>query len=135
MVRRRPPGGSLRKCGARASLKKKNFGDSVDGGNLGKHDIVAIALGSAFMPFDVREIQPTPNPNAVKFVLDRPISDRPVSFLNAGQATGHPIAEQFFAIAGVTSVLLLGDFVTINKDASAAWPTIKRRVKQVLSRV
>ena len=87
------------------------------------------------MPFDVREIQPTPNPNAVKFVLDRPISDRPVSFLSAEQATGHPIAQQLFAIGGVTSVLLLGDFVTINKDASAAWPTIKRRVKQVLSQV
>ena len=87
------------------------------------------------MPFDVREIQPTPNPNAVKFVLDRPISEGPASFFNAEQATGHPIARQFFAIAGVTSVLLLGDFVTINKDASAAWPTIKRRVKQVLSKV
>jgi hypothetical protein len=87
------------------------------------------------MPFDVREIQPTPNPNAVKFVLDRPINQRPESFFNAQQATGHPIARQFFAIAGVTSVLLLGDFVTINKDASAAWPAIKRRVKQVLSKV
>ena len=87
------------------------------------------------MPFDVTQVQPTPNPNAVKFVLDRPISDRPVSFLSAEQATGHPIAQQLFAIGGVTSVLLLGDFVTINKDASAAWPTIKRRVKQVLSQV
>ena len=87
------------------------------------------------MPFDVREIQPTPNPNAVKFVLHRPISERPESFFTAKQAMGHPIAGQFFAIAGVTSVLLLGDFVTINKDASAAWPTIKRRVKQVLSKV
>jgi hypothetical protein len=69
----------------------------------------------------------------VKFVLDRPISEGPVSFLAAGQATDHPIARSLFAIPGVTSVLLLGDFVTVNKDASATWPTIKRRVKQVLS--
>jgi len=87
------------------------------------------------MPFDVREIQPTPNPNAVKFVLDRPISERPESFLSAGQATRHPIARQLFAIPGVASLLLLGDFVTVNKNAAAAWPTIKRRVKQVLSQV
>jgi hypothetical protein len=125
----------MRIAGAQQRLKNLNFGDSVDGGNLGKHDIVATARESASMPFDVREIQPTPNPNAVKFVLDRPISERPESFLNAEQATGHPIAKELFAIAGVTSVLLLGDFVTVNKDASAAWPTIKRRVKQVLGQV
>jgi hypothetical protein len=85
------------------------------------------------MPFDVREIQPTPNPNAVKFVLDRPITDGPVSFLSAEQAVSHPIAQQLFAIPGVTSLLLLGDFVTVNKDAAASWATIKRKVKQVLS--
>ena len=87
------------------------------------------------MPFDVRGIQPTPNPNAVKFMLDRPISDGTVSFLSAEQATDHSIARQLFAIAGVSSVLMLGDFVTVNKDAAAGWPTIKRKVKQVLSQV
>jgi type IV secretion system protein VirB10 len=73
--------------------------------------------------------------STLEMVLDRPISKRPESFLSAEQATDHPIAQQLFAIDGVKSVLLLGDFVTINKDAAAAWPTIKRRVKQVLSKV
>jgi hypothetical protein len=84
------------------------------------------------MPFVVREIQPTPNPNAVKFVLDRPISESPTSFLNPGAAEGHPIAEALFAIPGVSSLFLLGDFVTVNKVPAAKWPELKSKVKQVL---
>lgn len=87
------------------------------------------------MPFHVTEIQPTPNPNAAKFVLDRPISDAPTSFLSADQAAGHPIAQRLFAIDGVSSLLLLGDFVTVNKDVSVSWPPIKRKVRQVLADV
>jgi hypothetical protein len=85
------------------------------------------------MPFRVTEIQPTPNPNAAKFMLDRAISDGPVSFLNRGDADGHPIAEALFAVPGVSSLLLLGDFVTVNKAAETDWPAIKRKVKQVLA--
>ncbi len=87
------------------------------------------------MAFRVTEIQTTPNPNAVKFVLNRPISEGSVSFLQAEQAQDHPVARRLFAIEGVSSLLLLGDFITVNKAASANWPAIKRRVQQVLSEV
>ena len=87
------------------------------------------------MGFGVTEVQQTPNPNAVKFVLDRPISQGTVSFLNAEQAETHPIARRLFAIPGVCSVLLLGDFVTVNKTADAAWPGIKKKVRQILVEV
>ena len=86
------------------------------------------------MPFRVVEVQPTPNPNALKFMLDREIADQPVSFFNAGAASGHPIASRLFEIPGVSSLLLLGDFVTVNKSADASWPPIKERVLQVLAK-
>jgi hypothetical protein len=38
-----------------------------------------------------------------------------------------------FEIPGVTSLLLLGDFVTINKSPEAGWADITARVKQVLA--
>ena len=85
------------------------------------------------MAFCVTEVQPTPNPNAMKFMLDRPISEGSVSFLKAEQAEGHPVAMALFAIPGVASLLLLGDFVTVNKAPDASWPQIKRRVEQVLA--
>ena len=85
------------------------------------------------MAFRVLEIQPTPNPNAAKFVLDRPIAEQPTSFFNAAQAAGHPLAAALFAIPGVSSVLLLGDFVTINKSPDAKWDKLTTSVEAVLA--
>ena len=87
------------------------------------------------MPFVVREIQSTPNPNAAKFVLDRPIAEQPTSFFNADAAKGHALAEKLFAIPGVSSLLLLGDFVTVNKTPDARWDQITPRVKAVLAKI
>jgi hypothetical protein len=86
------------------------------------------------MGFRITEIQPTPNPNAMKFMLDKPISDGSVSFLNAEQAGADAVAKGLFGITGVTSVLYLCDFLTVNKSADASWPDIKKKVKQVLAK-
>ena len=84
------------------------------------------------MPFTVTEVQTTPNPNAAKFVLDRPIVPQPTSFFNAAAASDDPIASRLFDIDGVTSVLMLGDFVTINKKPEVKWNAITERVQEVL---
>ena len=85
------------------------------------------------MSFAVKEVQPTPNPNAAKFILDRKIADQPISFFNADQAAGHPVAARLFGIHGVSNVLLLGDFVTIGKKPEASWTEIKAKVASVLA--
>ena len=84
------------------------------------------------MGFKVLEIQLTPNPNALKFVLDGVVSPQPASFFNVGAAAEHPLAKRLFEIEGVTSLLLLGDFVTINKSPETRWDDIKRQAKAVL---
>jgi hypothetical protein len=84
------------------------------------------------MGFAIKEIQPTPNPNATKFVLDREIAERPLSFLNAEQGRNDPLASKLFEIQGVVSVLILGDFVTVNKEPGAKWPPITRKVEEIL---
>ena len=85
------------------------------------------------MSFRVTEFEPTPNPNAVKCWLDRPISDGPRSFLNADMAAADPIAQALFADAGVTTVLFNGEFLTINKPPDSEWRTVKASVKRVLA--
>ena len=82
------------------------------------------------MPFVVVEVQPTPNPNALKFLLDHSIADQPVSFFNADAAEGHPIAAQIFKIAGVSSLLFLNDFVTVNKQPTVHWADITGQVRR-----
>lgn len=86
------------------------------------------------MGYVVREVQPTPNPNAAKFVLDKEISDRPVSFLNPSEGKDHPLASELFGIEGVSSLLLLGDFVTVNKTADAEWKSITQKVQEILKK-
>ncbi|MGA2497017.1 MAG: NifU N-terminal domain-containing protein [Tepidisphaeraceae bacterium] len=85
------------------------------------------------MPYQVTDVQVTPNPNALKFVLDHPVSQQPVSFFNAAAARDHPLAVKLFAVDGVTSVLLLGDFVTVNKGPDARWNSITPKVRKVLA--
>jgi hypothetical protein len=84
------------------------------------------------MPYTVRAFQPTPNPNALKCVLDRRIADRPRSYFRPEQASADPVAAGLFAIAGVTNVLISGDWVTVNKSSEAQWPAIKSAVERVL---
>lgn len=85
------------------------------------------------MPFKITQFEPTPNPNAMKCWLDRPISDRPRSFLNRDMAGADPIAAALFAQAGVTNVYFNGDWMTVNKPPDAAWPSVKNKVAKVLA--
>ena len=86
------------------------------------------------MPYEVMEIQATPNPNALKFVLDHAIASQPMSFFSAESARDHAIASGLFSVAGVSSLLLLNDFVTVNKQSDAGWPAITGRVREVLKK-
>jgi hypothetical protein len=85
------------------------------------------------MPYRVVEIQPTPNPNAAKFVLDKAVAEQPTSFFNADAAKGHSLAEALFGVTGVSSLLFLGDFVTVNKTPDSQWSEISARVKAILA--
>lgn len=84
------------------------------------------------MRFVVSEVQPTPNPNAAKFILDRAVSDQPTSFFDAGAAKDNALATKLFDIPGVSSLLFLGDFITVNKSPDADWKEITTRVEAVL---
>jgi hypothetical protein len=84
------------------------------------------------MSYQVREVQSTPNPNAVKLVLDRVISPVAQSFRSGSDTGGNEVAGLLLALKGVVAVLLLNDFVTINKSPEARWTDITRRAKRIL---
>jgi hypothetical protein len=85
------------------------------------------------MPYRVTAVEPTPNPNAVKFMLDQDISAGSESFLDSTAGADHPLAKELFAIEGVVSLLFLGNFVTVNKTPDVAWKRITPKVKKVLA--
>ena len=81
----------------------------------------------------VAEVQPTPNPNAIKFVIDRLVWEQPLSFFDAEAAQSYPLASKLFTIPGVCGLLFLGDFITVSKQPEAEWASIKRNVRRILA--
>jgi hypothetical protein len=82
---------------------------------------------------DVIEVLSTPNPNAMKFILERAAFPAAVSCFNPEAAgVAHPLAKSLFEIDGVKSILLLNDFVTVNKSAEAKWPALRKAILRTL---
>jgi len=81
--------------------------------------------------------QETPNPNAAKFIAGRTLVEgrRGLTFASPQDAAGDPIAERLFAVEGVASVFVVADFVTVTKDAGAAWAELAPRVQAALREV
>jgi hypothetical protein len=70
--------------------------------------------------------QPTPNPNAGKFTVDRALveGDASRSYYSAGDATSDPLASALFALDGVASIFMVADFVTVTKQPDADWSVL-----------
>jgi len=85
------------------------------------------------MPYIVTQFESTPNPTAVKCLLDRPICERPRSFLDAAAAANDPIASALFALPGVRNILMNGDWIAVNTLPGSDWRTLKPAIRRILS--
>lgn len=94
---------------------------------------VGLAASQQYPMAKVRRYETTPNPDALKCLLDTPISDRPRSFIGKSQAEGDPIAGPMFARARLRAVLINTDWISINKEPDADWKDIKPIVEEVLA--
>lgn len=81
-------------------------------------------------PLAVR-VERTPNPNALKFTLNREVwSGRARTVSDRDEAFGLPLAARLLAIPGVKSLFFLRDFITVTRDAGADWGTLADAVEQ-----
>jgi Fe-S cluster biogenesis protein NfuA len=75
----------------------------------------------------VSDVDLTPNPNALKFVLnERLLKYETRQFHNVEEAESDPLAKGIFEIAGVVSVFYMDKFVTIEKSGSTTWGQIQK---------
>lgn len=71
-------------------------------------------------------VEPTPNPNSLKFVVGRQIvSHGPYEYARASEAAKSKLAQALFAIGGVEGVFVGSNFVTVRKDEDASWDAIE----------
>jgi Fe-S cluster biogenesis protein NfuA len=77
----------------------------------------------------IAEIEPTPNPNAMKFVLKEPLTwGVSRSYENAEQAKDDPLASALFDIEHVTSIFYVDHWITVTQDGQADWQELMRQV-------
>lgn len=73
----------------------------------------------------IADIQETPNPNAVKFILKEPVSHGTShSFKRREDAEGNKLAESLFDIESVVSVFYMDKMITVEKTDEAEWDDI-----------
>ncbi|MFZ4572913.1 MAG: NifU N-terminal domain-containing protein [Phycisphaerales bacterium] len=82
------------------------------------------------MPPRVTEFVPTPNPNALKCVVEGSLGAGPRSFSAPADAASDPIARMLLSIPGVKSVLIHDAWFTVSKSPDADWKAIKAAISR-----
>ena|SRR3990172_11823830 len=79
----------------------------------------------------IAEIEGTPNPNAMKFVLRDPLTwGVSRSYDNAEAANDDPLACALFDIEHVTNVFYVDRWITVTQDGGADWHELTRTVAE-----
>ena len=73
----------------------------------------------------IADIQETPNPNAVKFILKEAVSHGTShSFKSADEARDNTLAKLIFDVGDVVSVFYMDKMITVEKTDEAEWDEI-----------
>lgn len=71
------------------------------------------------------QTEATPNPATLKFIPGRPVMPEGTADFRDAETAGHsPLAQNLFAIDGVTGVFFGSDFITVTRDNSE-WQHLK----------
>ncbi len=78
-------------------------------------------------------IQSTPNPNALKFVLNIPVKmEGKVTYKGLDQCAHNPMAAALFTVIGVVEVYFFDNYITITQDGSVDWETVEDQIKKII---
>jgi hypothetical protein len=79
-------------------------------------------------------VQPTPNPNAYKYILDCPLLSGSRTFTTVEDAADFPQIAGILALEGVLQVFALNDFITVTRKTGAEWMDLSPEVEVILTR-
>jgi Fe-S cluster biogenesis protein NfuA len=82
---------------------------------------------------DIR-LEFTPNPNALKYVLDEHtlLARGSASFSEKGLAESSPLAKRLMAIPGVASCMIGSNFVSVTKTNEGDWEVLDLKTRDAL---
>ncbi|TVR33910.1 MAG: NifU family protein [Balneolaceae bacterium] len=77
----------------------------------------------------IKEIERTPNPDAMRFVLGEPLTNGVTrSFENSGEAEQDELAKTLFSIDHVINVYYVDKYITVTQDGKAVWSELLRKL-------
>lgn len=78
-------------------------------------------------------IQSTPNPNALKFVLNIPVKTQGnVTYRSASECGSNDLAALLFSVPNVTEVYFFDNYITVTQDGNVDWDVIEEQIKSVI---
>ncbi len=79
--------------------------------------------------------QPTPNPNALKFVLNREVKREGYSTYRSPVECGeNPLGRELFAIRGVDQIHFFENTITVTKFSYEEWESIEGQIMQTIQK-
>jgi len=79
-------------------------------------------------------VQPTPNPNALKFVLSEIVKSKDSAVYSRGSDTGkNPLAAAILAVPHVQEVYFANRFITVTQDGSADWDMLEATIQKIIT--
>ncbi|MCH7504145.1 NifU family protein [PVC group bacterium] len=79
-------------------------------------------------------VQNTPNPNALKFIVNRDVikSGEKASFGGPDEAEGIVIIQKLFEIPNVTQVHFFENVISVTQDGQQDWDVVSEEIKKVI---
>ena len=79
-------------------------------------------------------IQSTPNPNALKFVLDKPVkSEGNITYRGVESAEDNPLACAIFqSNANIKEVYFFDNYITVTQSGDADWDELEDTIRKVI---
>ena len=78
-------------------------------------------------------IQSTPNPNALKFVLNVPVkTEGKATFKSATESAKVPLAQALFSIEHVHEVYFFDNYITVTQDGNGDWDNLEQQIQKVI---
>ena len=74
----------------------------------------------------------TPNPQAMKFVMDIYLCETPIEYSSLQQAAENLLAKKLFEFEGIKNVFILSNFITLTKEGNQDWYELLSPIREAI---
>ncbi|OGX33430.1 MAG: hypothetical protein A2787_00050, partial [Omnitrophica WOR_2 bacterium RIFCSPHIGHO2_01_FULL_48_9] len=79
------------------------------------------------------QIQSTPNPNALKFVLNVPVkTEGKVTYKTAAECSHNPLAQALLGVEHIHEVYFFDNYITVTQNGNGDWDALEEKIKAII---